>query len=72
MSSPLESIKCPKMELDAPDDDCFALCLLAPPLYVVAPTEWSSFLTLIATAVQAFTALQFALIRSPKVSHGNP
>ena len=26
MSSPLESIKCPKMELDAPDDDCFALC----------------------------------------------
>ena len=26
MSSPLESIKRPKMELDAPDDDCFALC----------------------------------------------
>lgn len=30
MSSPLESIKCPKMELDAPNDDCLALCLLGP------------------------------------------
>jgi hypothetical protein len=40
------------------------LCtLLAPPLYVVAPTEWSSFLTLVATAVQGFVALQFAITR---------
>ena len=34
--------------------------VLAPFLYVLAPTEWSSFLTIVAAAVQGFAALQFA------------
>lgn len=32
--------------------------VIAPPLYLTAPTEWSSFVVLIATGIQAFMVLQ--------------
>ncbi|KIL86206.1 hypothetical protein FAVG1_10603 [Fusarium avenaceum] len=34
--------------------------VIAPPLYVTTPTEWSSFVVLIATGIQAFMVLQLA------------
>lgn len=36
--------------------------LIAPPLYLTAPTEWSSFVVLIATGIQAFMVLQLVSI----------
>ena len=42
-----------------------ALCsVLAAPLYVLVPTEWSSFLTFIASATQSFILLQHFLAES--------
>jgi hypothetical protein len=42
------------------------LCsITAAPLYVVAPTEWSSFLALVASAAQSFMILQHFLSGSP-------
>ncbi|KAI1027769.1 hypothetical protein LB503_011854 [Fusarium chuoi] len=36
--------------------------IIAPPLYLTAPTEWSSFVGLIATGIQAFMVLQLVTV----------
>jgi len=36
--------------------------VIAPPLYLAAPTEWSSFVGLVATGIQAFMVLQLVTV----------
>ncbi|KAF5582546.1 salicylate hydroxylase [Fusarium pseudoanthophilum] len=36
--------------------------IIAPPLYLTAPTEWSSFVSLIASGIQAFMVLQLVTV----------
>ncbi|ENH72267.1 hypothetical protein FOC1_g10004505 [Fusarium oxysporum f. sp. cubense race 1] len=37
--------------------------IIAPPLYLAAPTEWSSFVGLVATGIQAFMVLQLVTVQ---------
>ena len=37
--------------------------VIAPPLYLAAPTEWSSFVGLVATGIQAFMVLQLVTVQ---------
>jgi cell division protein FtsW (lipid II flippase) len=52
----------PRLPWVAPAIAVLVLSLIAVPLYLYAPTEWSSFLILVGGAIQTFLVLQLGLL----------